>query len=168
MADCCHVSFFSDWVELIGAVAAIGGAWIGFVQLKKSIDEANRQRRAANAQADREYRWQRANEAQRTIQRMMSDRMALNAMTMLDWDGRLFAIGKDRDGKEKREQIFWKDIPTALRLEGDRYTRKEAFIRDCFDHLFHHFEMTQQSIDLGVFEPRDIKYPFQYYISKIL
>jgi hypothetical protein len=133
------------WVGIVGGLLA--AANIIFELYKGRI------------QNERDLRWSQAKTAHELILQLQRDELAGNAMIMFDWDGREYEIALN-----KRETISWDDLKIAIRTHsGEGYSGKEVFIRDCVDGFLFHVEFMEQSIDNGLIEFRDIKFPMEYY-----
>lgn len=153
------ITFIIGIVTLI--VAAIG---LGFTvySIKEASRRATQEREAALQQAKRDLGWRKTVEAQAAIRRLLDDKRASNAMTMLDWDGERFPVG-ERPSPIKRDDVI---DALRVRMSGD-LPDQQLFIREAFNSLFTNLEMIQQSIKAKIFELEDIEFPISYYVRKM-
>ncbi len=156
MADSNWVEVTKWFVETGSFAVAIFTAWAGF-------EKAHTDRKEALEQSKRDLRWRQTVEAQSAIRRMYSDEFAQNAMTLLDWNGSSFQIQPDL-----RESIGWGEMRDALRIANLEFKPKEVFVRNCFDGLFHNFQLIEQQIKNKMFRIDEVTYPIAYYSSKIM
>lgn len=125
----------------------------------KGVNQARERRRVA----ERDLRWRQSELAQAMLVAMEEDELAEAAMLMLDWDGRPIK----RDGE--RTVIRQRKVDDALRIvDADKFTEQEMWIRDCYDHLFYHFERLEQSLRVGLISPYDLLFPVHYLTQRML
>jgi hypothetical protein len=152
----------ADWSEFATAAATVVGLLATVVSIWIASYLASRQRNEALDQAKRDQKWRRTVEAQAAIRRLLDDRRAFDAMSMLDyWDGQKFPI------EGKPTEIKGSDIVDALKAVGPGFTPTQAFIRAAMDSLFNHFELIQQGIKAKVYKLKDVKFPIDYYIKRM-
>jgi len=157
---------FSDKIEvitfLIGIVTLIVAA-VGLRFTVYSIKDASRraseERNAALQQAKHDLRWRQTVEAQAAIRRLLDDRRAFDAMTMLDWDGERLPVGEN-DFKRG-------DVVDALKANENYSKPPRSFIRAAFDAFFTHLELIEQAIKAKIFTLDDVKFPINYYVRKM-
>ena len=152
--------FATDWIELATAVVAAIGLGLTVYSIRDASHRASRERKAALEQAQQDLKWRQTVEAQAAIRRLLDDKRAFEAMTMLDWDGQTFPVG------ETNAHITSSDIVDALKATGS-FTAVQAFIRAGMDSLFNHLELIQQAIDARIFKLEDVVFPIEYYIRKM-
>lgn len=157
---------WTDYVQAASWAGAVITAAVGVYKFGQDNRKGREQREAeivarqeANNVADRELEWRRAGAAQTSIEKMEEDRLAADAMLMLDWDGREYSDGEQKWILRKSEVI------AALRVEGERFTDAEVYVRDAFDHLFWHFERIQHQIDVGLIKPEHVRFPLGYLVA---
>ncbi len=151
----------TDWIEIAGFAAAAIGLGISADQIRQAAQKATEERKAALLQAERDLEWRQTVEAQSAIRRFLDDRLAQDAMMMIDWDGRSFSI----DGKNV--VVSRKKTAAALSVGRSEFTNVEAFIRDRMDAFFNHFELMQQAIDSKIYPMEYIKFPIDYYVNRM-
>jgi hypothetical protein len=149
----------ADWSELATAVVAAIGLAATVGSIWAASYRASRERKAALDQAGRDQTWRQTVEAQAAVRRLLDDKRAFEAMSMLDyWDGQTFpTVG----------EITKEDILNALQAVGPGFDQKQAFVRAAMDSLFSHFELIQQGIDAKIYMLEDVKFPIDYYIKKM-
>lgn len=155
------------YVQAASWVAAAITAMIAVYRLGQDNKKAREQRafeiaarEEANKAADRELEWRRANAAQASLEKMEEDPEAADAMLMLDWDGRKFP------SEQPKWQLRKKQVLHALRPTGS-FTEAELYVRDCFDHLFWHFERIQHQIQVGLITVEHVRFPLGYVAALI-
>ena len=127
--------------------------------VRKAEEVAARQE--ANRAASRDLEWRKATTALDMVDDMEKDRLAADAMLMLDYDGRTY-----RDG-DAHWTLSREDINRSLRSEGDRLSDMEVFVRDAFDHLFWHFERVQHAINIELISLPHVSFPIGYHAARI-
>ncbi len=135
-------------------VATIGGLLAAF----KAIFEMRENRK----QRELEYHWKQAAQAQSMLSIIKTGYETSSALQMLDWGGREYQISED-----KKDTISDDELDRAMRVKDLSFTRKEAFIRDCFDRLFESLEDIEHFIRRDLVQFSDVSKPLQYYIEKI-
>jgi hypothetical protein len=159
------------WKDLIDAIAKLAGLVTvagGVVALAIQLSRWREERRAAatvqqqaTAQRAEELHWRKVSLAREVVRELHHDERASDAMRMIDWGKRHYVV------EGTSQEITRDEVYEALRTSGGGFTSKEAFIRDCFDTFFGHFQLIQHSIDIGVLEFRDVTYPASYYAGKM-
>ena len=136
---------------LIGIVGGLIAAFKAITEMKHNL-----------AQRKTEHRWKQTAQAKSFIDEIKKDQKASDALQMLDWSGRTYQI---KEGVF--EEITFDDLIEGLRTSNLSFSAKEAYIRDCFDALYDHFEMIESFIrhEFIVFE--DVSAPLEYYMAVI-
>lgn len=175
-----------DAVSKIGSVAGVLIAIFGALyQVNKNREERKRQhkndaeakekdleeRNASLAQRQEELRWRKASLAREVLKEMHSDPYCTDAMLMLDWSDRLFALRNVKtyvsDATVRLEKIMTSEMLAALRTDNTTFNDKEEYIRDCFDRFFGVMERIEHFISINLLELKDVTYPFNYYRRQI-
>jgi len=147
--------YWKDVFQIGAWVVAIGG---GLIAAARAIDES----RANREQRKRELRWRQAQAGTELVGKMLDDSRSWNAMIMLDWDSREYALSKD-----VTETINIGEVEHALRPYRDRCTPKEAYIRDAFDTLFYHMALLERAINVSLVTFDDVSWPISYYVQRM-
>ena|SRR5579863_1432138 len=160
--------FAADQVEVVTGVLTIVGlivAAIGLFFTVCSIQQASKlaseDRKAALEQAQKDLRWRQTVEAQHAIRRMLDDKEAFDAMTMLDWDGQEFSI------RGQSVRVTHAEIREALAPGRGEFTDVQAFVRDKMDALLANLELIQQGIEAKIFTLDDVAFPIDYYVEQM-
>lgn len=137
------------------AVGVVGGLIAGF----KAVSEMKLNR----MQREREHRWKQTGEAKAFLAAIKNDYKSSSALYMLDWSGRHYNISND-----EKAAVLFEDVDNGLRVEDLQFSKKEGFIRDCFDDLYEKFGLIEHFIRHGFIEFADVEAPLAYYIKKIV
>lgn len=135
-------------------VAAVGGV----IAALKAIHELRENRR----QRAEELRWRKANAAKELLDLFYADDRFRDALMMLDWDGRPFALES-----AGIQPITHQDLLAALDIDTVSFTATEVFIRTCMDRLFEAFERIEHAIRTNVIEYEDVRFAFEFYICRL-
>jgi len=138
-------------VDLTYKIVAIIAAVLAAGKIVYEVQESRMQHA-------RELRWKQANSAQELINGMVSDKLANDALTMLDWNGRVYETSEG-----EKVQIVMGEVIDALRTNNLAFSPKEIYIRDCIDAFLFRVEGMEQAIDNGLIEFRDVRFPMEYY-----
>jgi hypothetical protein len=140
------------------------GWWIaaivfGFVALIRTLREVRENRQLRSE----ELRWKKASLARDTLVALKTNAKVIDALTMLDWTGREYEVGKGL-----RDTVTWGEIERALRPHDSTsdFADKEVYVRDCFDNLLDGIEEIEH-LQIGLIEFEDVRYPLAYYIKKL-
>ena len=145
------------WVAASAIAACLGVVVAAF----QALSEWSKSRK----QHEDELRWKRSELALRALDAMNADALAKNALTMLDWDNREFAI--ESGGKAS---VRFDDVSKALRINTSgklEFSDTECFIRDSFDHLAEHLQRIKHLIDIGLISLEDVKNPLRYWARRM-
>jgi hypothetical protein len=142
-----------DWIQAASWISAVAAGVIGVIKILIEL----RQSRLQRAQ---ELRWRKAEAAKSLNDELLSDKGALAATTMLDWDGREFEI----EGGVKTP-ITLKDMLTSLRTTNTTFSGPEMFVRDSFDSLFYYLGIFEHYISRGLVDFMDVEQPIEYYVK---
>jgi len=137
-------------------VAIVGGiiSALGLIMTLHSSTEQNKN----------ELMWKKSNLAKELIDSMLSDPQAMDAMRMIDWNGREFDFGRGQ-----QHTIYIKEVQRALHPKNDdTLFEKDVFIREYFDRLFYHMGRMERSLRTNLIKFEDVKSPLNYYAGKIL
>jgi hypothetical protein len=136
------------------AVGATGGLIAAF----KAVSEMklNRIQRAT------EHRWKQTGEAKEFLDSIKNSSKSSSALRMLDWSGRTYDISSD-----EKASVTFVEVDHGLRVENLHFSKKEGFIRDCFDDLYEKFELLEHFIRHNFIEFADVEGPLEYYSKKI-
>jgi hypothetical protein len=156
-----EMNWAADWSEFGTAVVTAVGLAATVYSIWAASRQASRERKTALDQAEQDQKWRQTVEAQAAVRRLLDDKRALHAMTMLD-DKADHAFPDD--GIAKPDEITKEDIVSALQAVGPSYTKKQTFVRDSMDSLFNHFELIQQGIEAKIYTLEQIKFPINYYV----
>lgn len=158
-----------DVAQVLSWVAAVV---VGALAVWKAVGESRqnreqRERTLESAKADRqqreqELRWRRAQTGSGLVDRMLSDRLATDAMQMTDWSGRSYTLSDGTIGT-----IGQDDVIRGLRATRGGFGPKEAFVRDAFDALFLHLVRFEQAIAIDLTTLDDVRVPVDYYIIQM-
>lgn len=131
--------------------------------------ELNRQQREQDVeQRKTELRWKKAELAKQVLNELHTDPYAVDAMLMLDWNGRMFRIKASRNQPDGgMERISSDEMWAALRIVELHFNDKERFIRDCFDAFFGQMQIIEHYISIDLIELADVAYPFDYYLDAL-
>lgn len=160
--------YVKDVVQMVsGAVAlvvALITIWRAFHEIRNNREQRDRaliSHREDREQRQLELRWRRAQAGASLVEKMLADKDAGDAMTMLDWSSRKFEIG------DALMIISHKDFPDALRDSRGTFDAKEVFIRDVFDDLFFHLARFEQAVRVDLVTLDDVSLPISYYIAEM-
>lgn len=136
-------------------IAVIGGLIAAF----KAIDEMrlNREQRKI------ELRWRQAKLAKEILDSATGNDYFNTAMFMLDVSGRRYKIDEG-----KMERISYEEIIEALKDEGQNFSAKPVYIRDCFDYFLFYMNLIEQAVESNLILIDDIRYPFSFYAKKMI
>jgi DNA repair exonuclease SbcCD ATPase subunit len=138
-------------------------------QKQQEIDK--RQKEIEEKQRD--LTWRKAGEAEKLLKDMNNNRLANEAMLMLDWNKRYYLPSSDWPRKDPQKEKFIVDTALmckALRAEkssDEKFQYEELYIRDCFDEFFYYLARIQHAIDIDLIEHKHIIFPTEYYIKKM-
>jgi hypothetical protein len=143
----------TNWFDFfVKSAGVVGGLTAAF----KAVSEMRQSRK----QREREFRWKQSNAAKSLIDEMQKNQLAQDASIMLDWNGNSYTAPD--------EQIFiitHQDVINGLRTKNLTFSSQEKYIRDCFDSFLNYFEFMEQSLQIELFQLKDILYPIEYYIN---
>ncbi|KHT53275.1 hypothetical protein RJ44_19960 [Alteromonas macleodii] len=140
-----------DEVELIAKLIAI---FVGLVGVWRAIFEMRQNRR----QREVEHHWKQSSQAKSLVDDIKSDYRCASALQMLDWAGREYRISDER-----KEVISEEEFASAMRINDLKFTRKEAFVRDCFDRFLERLESIEHYIRIDLIRFSDVNVPLAYY-----
>lgn len=147
---------FKDSVEIfawvIGIAGALIAAFIGINQL-----EENRQQRVED------LRWRQASTANELLDKMYSDN-AKNATLMLDSGsrGREFKITDSY-----KERVTMNDVNISLDINKTKLSKKDQYIRDCFDDFFYAVDQIKRALDMKVIKIEDVSSSLMYQAERM-
>ena len=146
---------FESVLEVLAlSVGSIGGVIAAF----KAVAEI----RLNRIQRVIEHRWKQTGEAKEFIAAIKRSYKSFSALQMLDWSGRSYEID---DGE--KATVKFEDVDNGMRINDLQFSKKESFIRDCFDDLYDKFDLIEHFIRHGFIELTDIDTPLRYYAIKI-
>lgn len=140
------------YFEIIGSV----GVLVASAKALYEMSENRKQRKI-------EFKWKQTKEAKNLIDQMLDETASANTAIMIDSSGRNFQIDESQ-----KVTITFEDIKNALRHDSNSFTKKEVFIRDCFDAFLFYVEFIEQSISNNLFEFKDVIFPMKYYVDCIV
>lgn len=143
---------------ILAALAAVLGGWVTARKAFADMARAREQRERELEQRDREFKWRQASTGHELIEMLYQDEKSLNAMIMLDWDGRKFETG-EHSFVIRREEML-----SALRTDNPNFTLKEMFVRDCFDVYLLRLEQIETAIEVELTKQEYVVDCF-YYIT---
>jgi len=145
--------------DVIQALSWIGAVVGVLVAAFKGITEV----RESRLQRERELRWKQANLGREIIDEIFDPKsFAGIALDMLDYApfGRSFgAIPADNDDKIVRMD----DIKRALDLTNVSMTKKDIYIRECFEWMFYYLERLAYFVEIELLTIEDVRFPLEYY-----
>lgn len=144
-----------DKVDIVFKLVATIGGLITAFKILYELQEGRKQKA-------KDLRWKQANTARELITQMLNDDLANKATIMFDWSNREFKISPTVTAT-----IDFHEVVNALRTTNLDFTDKEVFIRDCVDAFLFQVEFIEQSINNGLIEFKDIKFPMEYFIKTI-
>lgn len=144
--------------EILKVVTLFIGAVGGVIAAFKAVTEMQHNLRQKRI----EHRWQQTSQAREFLKDIKNDYRASSALQMLDWSGRSYDIGLNETAT-----ITFDEVEAGLRTSNLSFTRKESFIRDCFDALYDHFETIEHFIRHNFVTFDDVSTPLEYYVDKI-
>jgi hypothetical protein len=153
-------------LSVIIAIWTILHASTVFIREQKKNRE---QRKDAEKQRLREFRWRQAEMAKTVIDEMQSDPLVQNAQFMMDWEERDY---QKNDNEKSVIKINRKEVRHALRGEHSTPCRSEKYdldiyIRGCFDYYFGYMEIINHLISIELITLEDVRFPLFYYCKKM-
>jgi hypothetical protein len=143
-------------LELGTKIVAIVGGIISALGLIMALH-------ASTKQSETELMWKKSNLAKELIDSMLSDPQAMDAMRMIDWNGRDFNVGEG-----VKEKICRIHVKSALKPKNDdNLAKKDIYIREAFDRLFYHMGRMERSLKTGLINLEDMSSPLAYYVGQI-
>jgi len=108
--------------------------------------------------------WRRTELAKNIVDEIWADKKCRDAMVMVDWDNREFTL--DSEEKVRINRI---EVGPALRTDVQKLTfsKKEVFIRDCFDSLLDALQRLEHYIGTGLISFEDVEYPLDYTVVEL-
>lgn len=143
----------TTFISLIATLVGIIG---GLFALFRGIDEV-RQSREIRQQ---EFRWKQADAAKELLEKLGQHYHSRDAMRMLDWSGRRYEDGNNR----QTEPITTELVSQSLRTHKLEFTPDEVYVRDCFESLLDKYDRIENYIRIGLISFDDIKFPVGYYV----
>jgi hypothetical protein len=135
--------------KLIAIVGGIVSALVLIVTLQGGL-----------SQRAREHRWNQAKLAMESVDAMLSDRQAFDAMRMIDWSERKYEISSG-----KTELITSQDVRHALDIRNNAgLSPSGVYVRETFDRLFHHLGKMERALKSGLITFDDVRSPLTYYV----
>ncbi len=141
--------------DILQTLALVIGAVGGVIAAVRAIVEMRRNRE----QAAQELRWKQTREAKKILDEMKADSGSTYAMRMLDWSGRSYPISES-----ERVAIKQEDVHEALQNDDLRFTKKQVFIRDCFDSFLDYLEELEYDIGTRLIMFPDVEAQLEYYV----
>lgn len=120
--------------------------------------------------------WRRHEFVANEIKDFTSDKIAKNAMFMLDWGERYIELFPDKDHYDNRfvkvDRLILKTALQHDRLRKTekgkiRFSREEVAIRDTFDHFLSYFERYYQFVEAGLVSETELKPYLNYWVEAI-
>ena len=149
-------------IQNLAWLAAAGGLILSIVSYISQQTLNRKQRNLELEQSKLQLRWKQAEAAKKILDEMHSDKNAVAAMKMLDWNDVEFEVAPG-----KNEVIWEKDYVKALRTNNLTFTDKEMFIRNSFDSLFYYMAMMEHYIKTDLILLEDVRFPLDYYLKII-
>ncbi|MFJ4347790.1 hypothetical protein [Pseudomonas sp. NPDC089401] len=146
-----------DWVTVISTLVtlalAIWGIWSGLRSARNAIQEKRKEHRQKQLAAARDM-----------MKEIFTDPLARAAMQMMDWSGRTFTH------QGQTYVVHWGELKPALAVHGKGtvFSKKQEFIRDCFEALFDHLLVLEHFLQQDYLHEADIAVPLQYYAECIM
>jgi hypothetical protein len=146
-----------DRFEIASKTIAIMGGIISAVALILTL-------RGTSTQRARELRWDQARLAMSFTDAMLDDARAFEALRMIDWDRRTYAVAEG-----KQAAISSTDVHHALDVRSnDSLSDTDVYVRETFDHLFYHFGKIERAVKTRLIEVEDVTSPIDYYTPILL
>ena len=167
--------YLSQFVGVVGTLAAVVA---GSIAAYKAITEMKRarlqradeleERKEALKQRKQEFRQKQAMFARDIIKDIQSDKRALDALMMLDFEKYDYTDAE----KSKTHHIRRAELQRILLLqpipEEEHDPDKETFVRKSFERLYDHLEQVQNLLGVGVLNLEDFQTTFAYYMRRAL
>jgi hypothetical protein len=136
----------------VAALAGLFGMWRAVVELRHSTK-----------QRDLDLRWRQAEMGKKILDEL-GDSAAHSALTMLDWNGRIYM-----NAGVPTQPITHAIRRDSLRTVNTIFDPKSdaLLIRDAFDVLLDRFERIEHFIRIELIRFEDIRQPLSYYIRKL-
>lgn len=146
------MQLFEGWTadDTLKALALIGAAIafvVGLLQYRKA------------------QRWKRAEWVAKEMKEFFAAPQVEAAFKMIDWGMRSVQLFPRKEGEERFDVVSSAEIMAALQPhEGrDRFSAKEAAIRDSFDQLFDGLERFESYICTGLITASDVEPYLDYW-----
>ena len=146
---------------LLKLLGAIGGLYLFFTGIQKYF---------------KEQIWKRNEFVANEFKAFNDDRMARNAMYMLDWGERYIELFPDKEKYDERyAKVDRGVLKKALQYHElrnipngrERFTREEVAIRDTFDHFLSYFERFCSFIEARLVTKKELEPYINYWIETI-
>lgn len=111
--------------------------------------------------------WKKTELAKKILEEIWADEKCRAAMVLVDWTNRPFILGHEDEKQTVR--ITRKEVCRALRTnEKDLiFTRKEVFIRDCFDSLLDALQSLEHYLQTRLIDFKHVNYPLEYTVTEL-
>jgi hypothetical protein len=117
--------------------------------------------------------WKRAEFASKELDKLNSDHLLSMACTLLDWDGRTFAVPDSYKYKAEEPSFIhnWAELEKAMvsdirPVDAPGFTWKEVLYRDIFDHYFNYLDLINHYIEIKLIKINDVK-TLRYWLIQI-
>jgi len=140
-------------VEMLSWLVTTAAALFGIYKIVIELRHATENR-------EQELRWRKAQAAKSLNDEMLNEDESRAAMTMLDWDGRVFQLANERSARVSAEEML-----EALRTTNTVFSDLEVFVRDSFDAYFYRLGMLEHSINRRLVDFEDVEHPADYYVK---
>jgi hypothetical protein len=108
--------------------------------------------------------WRKTELAKRILDEIWADEKCAAAMMQVDWSNREFDIGSNELARISRD-----DLLVALRTDpaNSKFSKKEVFVRDCFDSLLDALQRLEHYIDIKLIDFDDVKDSLEYTVDEL-
>lgn len=141
-----------DRFEILSKTVAIIGGIVSALALIWTLNESTVQKKL-------ELRRNQSRLGMELVDAILSDTQTFDALRMVDWNRRIYQVGKNK------QVITTEDVRIALDIQNsDHLSEIDVFIREHFDELFYHMEKIERCLRVDLIQFEDIQSPLDYYL----
>jgi hypothetical protein len=109
--------------------------------------------------------WKKTELARNILEEIWADEKCQAAMVLVDYTNREFMISPNT----KVLRITRDEVLNALRTDSAHlsFSRKEIFIRDCFDNILDALQRLEHYIETKLIAFGDVEYPLEYTVAEL-
>lgn len=146
-----------DRFEIASKSVAIAGGILSAIALIYTLNATTLQRKS-------ELRWNQAQLAMSFTDAMLDDAAAFDALRMVDWDKRSYAIGGGM-----QDTISSDDVRRALDIRSNNsLSPTDVYVREAYDRLFYHLGKIERAVDSHLVLLEDVTSPIDYYTPHLM